>query len=131
MRKGDFIKQGDMVALCGNSGRSPEPHLHFQVQTTSLQGAKTLEYPFAYYLQKINESYRLKSFTVPSEGDVISNVSTNPLLKEAFDFQPGMILKFKYKEEKSEEKTASWEVFTDAYNNKYFFCTDTNQLPIL
>jgi urea transporter len=125
VRKGDFIKRGELVALCGNSGRSPEPHLHFQAQTTSLQGAKTLEYPFAYYLQKINGSYQLKSFMVPSEGEVISNVSTNPLLKEAFDFQPGMILRFKYKDEKSEEKTASWEVFTDAYNNRYFFCADT------
>ena len=125
VRKGDFIKSGDMIALCGNSGRSPEPHLHFQAQITSLQGAKTLEYPFAYYLQKINEKYLLRSFMIPSEGDVISNVSTNPLLKEAFDFQPGMILRFKYKEEKSEEKNSSWEVFTDAYNNKYLFCTST------
>jgi hypothetical protein len=125
VRKGDFIKRGELVALCGNSGRSPEPHLHFQAQTTSLQGAKTLEYPFSYYLQKINENYRLNSFTVPSEGDVISNVSTNPLMKQAFDFQPGMILKFIYKEEKSEEKTAAWEVFTDAYNNKYIYCSDT------
>jgi urea transporter len=125
VRKGDLIKKGDIVALCGNSGRSPEPHLHFQVQTTSLQGSKTLEYPFAYYLQKINERYLLNSFTIPSEGDVISNVLTNPLMKEAFDFHPGMILKFKYKVDKSEEKTASWEVFTDAYNNKFLFCNDT------
>jgi urea transporter len=128
VKKGDFIKQGDIVALCGNSGRSHEPHLHLQVQATSLQGAKTLEYPLSYYLQKTNERYKLKSFTVPSEGDVISNVSTNPLLKEAFDFQPGNILRFKYKVEKSEEKTASWEVFTDAYNNKYFFCSDTQSV---
>lgn len=32
---------------------------------------------------------------------------------------------FIYKEGQAEEKTATWEVFTDVYNNKYFYCTDT------
>lgn len=126
VKTGDFVRQGDILALCGNSGRSPEPHLHFQAQTTLLPGAKTLAYPFAYYLQKVNDKQVLKSFMVPLEGDIISNVSTNQLLKNALDFAPGMILRFKYKEEKSEEKEASWEVFTDAYNNKYLYCFDTH-----
>lgn len=125
VRKGDFVKQGDIVALCGSSGRSPEPHLHFQVQTTSISGAKTLEYPFSYYLLKIDKGFQLKTFTIPSEGDTISNVSTNSLLKAAFDLLPGMILKFKYREGESEEKMAGWEIFTDAYNNKYIYCADT------
>jgi len=125
VRTGDFIKKGDIVALCGNSGRSPAPHLHFQSQTTSLNGAKTLEYPFAYFLQKVNDKRLLRSFAIPSEGDVIANVSTDHLLTKAFDFAPGTILKFKYREEKSEEKESSWEVFTDAYNNKYLYCFNT------
>ncbi|WP_068615951.1 M23 family metallopeptidase [Paenibacillus tuaregi] len=29
--KGDIVKKGDLLALCGNSGNSSEPHLHFQV----------------------------------------------------------------------------------------------------
>ena len=52
VKKGDFVKQGEILAHCGNSGRSPEPHLHFQVQATPLPGAKTLPYPFSYYLLK-------------------------------------------------------------------------------
>lgn len=125
VKKGDYIKQGDIVAACGNSGRSPQPHLHFQVQTTPLKGAKTLEYPFAYYLQKINEKQFLRSFIVPSEGDKVSNVLINPLMKTAFDFEPGRIVRFKYNDGKSETKYTSWEVFTDTYNNKYFYCSYT------
>ena len=47
--KGAYVKRGDIVASCGNSGRSPEPHLHMQVQATPYIGSKTLNYPLAYF----------------------------------------------------------------------------------
>ena len=31
--KGGKVKQGDIIAKCGNSGNTSEPHLHFQLQT--------------------------------------------------------------------------------------------------
>jgi len=33
VRKGDKVKQGQVIAKCGNSGNTSEPHLHFQLQT--------------------------------------------------------------------------------------------------
>lgn len=30
---GERVKKGQTLALCGNSGSSTEPHLHFQLQT--------------------------------------------------------------------------------------------------
>jgi hypothetical protein len=32
-RRGDQVQAGDLLGLCGNSGNSREPHLHFQVQS--------------------------------------------------------------------------------------------------
>lgn len=32
VRPGDRVRRGDTLGLCGNSGHSTEPHLHFQVQ---------------------------------------------------------------------------------------------------
>ena len=127
VKTGDFVRKGDIVALCGNSGRSPMPHLHFQAQVTSLPGAKTIDYPFSYYLKKYKDKTELKSFSIPAEDDQISNVLTNPLLKAAFDFQPGMILKFSYGDEAEpgSENEISWEVFADNYNYKYLYCAST------
>jgi len=33
VKKGDMVKQGQVIAKCGNSGNSSEPHIHFQLQS--------------------------------------------------------------------------------------------------
>jgi len=33
VRKGDQVKRGEVIAKCGNSGNTSEPHLHFQLQS--------------------------------------------------------------------------------------------------
>jgi urea transporter len=50
VQPGAPVRRGDVLGYCGNSGRSPEPHLHFQVQATPYVGARTLAYPLAYFL---------------------------------------------------------------------------------
>jgi murein DD-endopeptidase MepM/ murein hydrolase activator NlpD len=82
--KGEFVKKGDILANCGNSGRSPEPHLHFQVQTLPNVGAKTLDYPFAYYYRQNENTDLLMQFKKPEKGDIVSPVSTNNFIFSAF-----------------------------------------------
>lgn len=124
VKKGDYVRKGDLLALCGNSGRSPEPHIHFQVQATPVPGAKTTAYPLSYYLLKNGSGNQLKISSVPAEGETVSNISTCSLLRSAFDFQPGMIIRFRYSINSTEEKTEEWEVMTDAWNYKYFYCAE-------
>ncbi|MCX6239300.1 MAG: urea transporter [Bacteroidia bacterium] len=123
--KGNFVKQGDLLAHCGNSGRSPEPHLHFQVQITPTLGSRTIDYPFAYYYEMGEKELQLHQFSKPPEGALVSGVTTNILLKTAFDITPNSILKYSYLNEKGIENSELWEAYTDAYNYKYLYCKET------
>nr|MBK7065938.1 M23 family metallopeptidase [Deltaproteobacteria bacterium] len=42
VREGDAVAVGDVLALCGNSGRSATPHLHLQLQASADVGAATI-----------------------------------------------------------------------------------------
>lgn len=35
VKKGQTVKRGDIIAKCGNSGNTTEPHIHFQIQNTA------------------------------------------------------------------------------------------------
>jgi len=124
--KGDTVKCGDVLALCGNSGRSPEPHVHYQVQSSPMLGARTIDYPFSYYYEKESTGSVLKEYTKPVEGAVVSGINMNPLLRSAFEIAPNSILKFRFTDKTGVENTAQWEAFTDAYNQKYLYCKDTD-----
>ncbi|WP_201982967.1 urea transporter [Hymenobacter rubidus] len=50
VKVGEYVRRGDIIGTCGNSGRSPEPHLHFQVQATPYVGSRTRPYPLAYFV---------------------------------------------------------------------------------
>jgi murein DD-endopeptidase MepM/ murein hydrolase activator NlpD len=36
VHRGDKVQQGQVIALCGNSGNTSEPHLHFHVQDSAV-----------------------------------------------------------------------------------------------
>ncbi len=44
---GQFVHRGDILGYCGNSGRSPVPHIHFQLQSVPEIGAPTIPATFS------------------------------------------------------------------------------------
>ncbi|MFH0757026.1 MAG: urea transporter [Bacteroidota bacterium] len=121
VKEGDPVREGDEIGRCGNSGRSPYPHLHFQVQETPYIGSVTKEVPISYYILHSGLGFRLKSFDIPSTGDLVSNIEKNDLLYNAFHFIPGKRYHFDVTMN-GEKGTSSWEVNTDPYNNAYIRC---------
>ncbi|MDX2189993.1 MAG: urea transporter [Bacteroidota bacterium] len=122
---GQYVTKGTPLATCGNSGRSPEPHIHFQYQTVPYVGAKTFSYPISYFIERNGMQKRLHISEVPIEGSHISNVQVNELLVIGFALYPGYVLEWKNEKDQSIIK---WEVFTDAWNRTYIMCNSTKSV---
>ncbi len=125
VKLGDYVKKGDIIAYCGSSGRSPEPHLHFQLQATPFIGSATLKYPISYYLTKSEDGFEFHAFDIPNENEIVSNVQTTKLLKDAFHLIPGQKLRFEVTENGKIPYTTDWEIFTTPANLTYIYCHQT------
>lgn len=121
---GDNVHHGQIIGKVGNSGRSPYPHLHFQLQSTPYIGSKTLKYPLFSYLENGKE---IKTFSYPSEGQKIKSIEENLLLKKAFNLIPGTQLNWNIKTSKKVE-AVKWEVITTPYNTSYILCHATKSM---
>jgi murein DD-endopeptidase MepM/ murein hydrolase activator NlpD len=70
VKQGQKIKQRQLLGLCGNSGNSSEPHLHFHIQNVedmnSATGAKC-------YFDKIQVNGQIKTDYSPVQKDKIKN----------------------------------------------------------
>lgn len=123
VKPGDVVKKGQLLGRCGNSGRSPYPHLHFQFQVTPHIGSATLDYPFGHYLLKEENVFNLKNFSYPANNQVVVNPPKNESLAAALHFIPGQQIKVEVKVDSAKQKwqqlagTFLWKVETDVYNN--------------
>ncbi len=124
VKPGEFVKKGDVIGKCGNSGRSPVPHLHFQLQETADIGSKTISYPVSRYIIHGDEACSFGSASFPSKGNRVSNVEINKSMQKAFHFVPGQTIKFLVREDEMESEI-SWEVEADILNNTSVICKST------
>ncbi|MEN8249740.1 MAG: urea transporter [Bacteroidota bacterium] len=122
VKKGDEVKKGEIVGHCGNSGRSPYPHLHFQIQRTPYVGSKTLEYPLSSYLLSDSKKLAFNFFNFPKEESTVKSVDTMRLMASTYHFIPGRILSFEVNYGDKTE-VVKWEVRSDIYNNTYLYCS--------
>lgn len=128
VKEGDHVKQGELLSRCGNSGRSPYPHLHFQFQATPYIGSHTIDYPFGNFLLKKDKSFQLKTFENPNVNDIVANPVKNEILQKAMHFVPGQRIKVNVEVEsektywKKHAGSFSWIVETDVFNTTYLRC---------
>lgn len=76
VKEGDWVERGARVGLCGNSGLSPQPHIHVQVQLTEALGAATAPFSFVGYVE--GEQYR--SNDLPPEQAQVEPLVVDPRL---------------------------------------------------
>ena len=74
VKAGDKIKSGQIIGLCGNSGNSSEPHLHYHLQDNGIiQDGKGVKCFFRNVkINKKCETEHKKEYS-PIKGDIVSN----------------------------------------------------------
>jgi hypothetical protein len=82
VKKGDKVEKGTLLGLCGNSGYSPQPHIHMQVQLLPYAGAPTVPFVVDSY---ITEGGNFKDYSVPKEGEILESFYPDRALKEKFN----------------------------------------------
>lgn len=77
VKKGDVVKRGQIIAKCGNSGHSTQPHIHFQVQDkVSWYFSKGLPIIFSDILKNnnANDFINIEQVYI-SKNDIVSNAN--------------------------------------------------------
>ncbi len=129
---GDYVQANSIIAKCGNSGYSPEPHIHIQVQDLGIIGAFTKPFIFSEYIQE--EQLLLNQ--IPKKDEIIHSVTHDRSISSRFIY----ILDDQFSYEVYESGKRTGEVsFTvkmnalgefylkDEADNKLFFYNDLKQ----
>lgn len=131
VKKGDMVKKGEVLGICGNSGRSPYPHLHFQFQVTPYIGSATIDVALPHYIERKENDLRLTSYSRPMQNNKLLRGETHPLLSQIFGFQSGQKFTLSVESELDSkllllEKNWDFEVKSDAIGTTYIQCLKTN-----
>lgn len=79
---GQRISRGFVLGAVGNSGRSPFPHLHLQIQDTALAGSASRPFCLKHYLEPSGHGMLYRTSGVPMAGTRVQAGTANPALSE-------------------------------------------------
>lgn len=97
---GAYVLPGQMLALCGNSGRSPQPHLHLHVQLSAIPGQATIPFRLCHGLTPKAQpdewatggQYHLS--WVPAEGELVQSAQPSPALAQCLSLSVGRMFEY-------------------------------------
>ncbi|MBF0349738.1 MAG: urea transporter [SAR324 cluster bacterium] len=91
VKPGSWVECGSYIGLCGNSGYSPQPHIHVQVQATEEVGSTTLPFSFVNYIQDhqyhANHLPSEKARIAPLHKDMSLETKTSFILDQEYQYE--------------------------------------------
>lgn len=115
---GQYVKTGEIIAHCGNSGRSAIPHLHLQLQTTSEPGSPTIKANIVNYLIKNTSDFMHSG--IPEKDDTVVSLKPQLRLQDMLKFNLNNTYMFKVTDYSGkDEKTfdEKWTIKVDLWGN--------------
>ncbi|MCK5294198.1 MAG: M23 family metallopeptidase, partial [Arcobacteraceae bacterium] len=131
-RIGDYVNLNQIIAKCGNSGYSPQPHIHIQVQYLGILGGFTKEFCFKeYYMED-----KLIFNSIPILNSEISSVIIDKSVSSRLNFILDDVFKYDVFKNEVLEETIEFRIkmnkfseffFEDKNKNRLFFYSDDTQ----
>ncbi len=119
VKEGDQVAVGSSVGLVGNSGRSPEPHIHLHFQSTPEVGSSTVAVPFNQYMTLAKEN-AVTFNRVPEENEIIANVHADYEIKSFLSLAPGKHYRVRLTSPGEEKPVYElWQAKVDFWGNRY------------
>lgn len=121
---GAYVEENTIIAKCGNSGYSPEPHIHIQVQELGVIGGFTKYFTFSEYIK--NE--RLYFNTLPELEESITSVIKDRSISSRFLYILDDAFKYEVFEKGLKVGEISFVVKMDEYGAFYLEDAEKNRL---
>ncbi len=118
VKKGDKVERGTLLGLCGNSGYSPQPHIHMHVQLLPYAGAPTVPFVIDNY---VGSDFRFYDYRVPSKGERLESFFADKKLKEKMNLLIDEVYTFEVLEN---GKTSEVSLKVQMAPDGTFFLTD-------
>ncbi len=115
LQEGQWVSPGTVIGLCGNSGYSPQPHLHIQVQWAAQGISPTLPFQFKNYVEK-NVFY---THGLPQSASQVYGTIPEPYYDQLTTFLLGQSIEFEIY--KKNEKIGEIHVTTSCASDGTFF----------
>ena len=125
IKTGERVEKGTYIGTCGNSGYSPQPHIHIQVQLTDDISSPTLPFSFTNYFNDgnycCNDTPKTGTCIEPLYRDRELNIRTSFMLDDRMQFE---VFKDKKKTGECKIKVKSGEdgtFYFDSGKGKLYF----------
>ncbi len=124
VQEGDWVERGKVLALCGNSGYSPQPHLHVHTQLANNIGAPTVPFSFVQYIDADNNYH---SNDIPKENEKLTPVFTDKIMDFKMSFLLDEEIEFEVEKNGSKLKNIQLSVKMDS-NGEFYFKGENSRL---
>ena len=110
---GSRVYPGELLAAVGNSGRSPQPHLHLHVQESAYLGSRTIPFHVNGIITQTKNQNVYSMKACPSENETVLVPALNVALKRSLNFLVGNRFEFRTETGAGEIGTGKLEITLD------------------